>query len=101
MAKLDFVCGTCGVVQENIWTTYGERPVCACGSITDILWATSSPTMIGDECDFTVENMSATPEHFTSKAEHRRRVKELGLVIKDRHLGSPGSDKSKLTTKWW
>ncbi|HEY3220326.1 MAG TPA: hypothetical protein VGJ80_06320 [Gemmatimonadales bacterium] len=100
MARLDYICAA-GHVTEVLRARYGERPACPnCGAATEILWQTSFPNIIGDECDFTIHNLSDQPEHFTSKAEHRRRCKELGVVVKDRHVGFDHTDKSPFTTKW-
>ena len=100
-ARLDLICAR-SHIQENVRIAYGERPPCPeCGSTTEILWRTSFPNVIGDECDWHIENMSQKTEHFTSKAEHRRRCKELGIVVKDHHVGVQGSDKSPLTKPWF
>lgn len=100
MPKLDFICAA-GHTQLDQMVAYGDRPPCpTCGGAVDILWQTSFPNVIGDECDLWVEHMTPTPEHFTSKAEHRRRVKELGLRIRDEHCSAPGTDKNKNVCKW-
>jgi hypothetical protein len=103
MPRYDFVC-TNGHQQIDVWAKYGERPACPeCGAATDILWQSSFPNIIPDDVPggFTVEHMSATPETFYSKSEHRRRCKELGLVVRDFHNPPPGSDKGKFGNKWY
>lgn len=62
----------------------------------------SFPNVIRDEIPggMTIHNMTPTPETFYSKSEHRRRVKELGLEVRDTHVGHDGTDKSKHTTRW-
>jgi hypothetical protein len=101
MRRLDFICPN-EHVQENVWVQYGERPPCpTCGGAVEILWRSSFPNIIGDECDFTVEHMAAEPIRFRSKSEHRRMCKQLGLRVKDSHVGTQGSDKSPLTRKWF
>lgn len=99
-ARLDFICPD-GHVTEVWRAVYGERPTCHCGATTEILWQNSMPNIIGDECDFTVHNLSSQPERFRSKQEHRRRCKELGVVVKDQHVPVQGSDKSPYTKPWW
>lgn len=102
MPKLDFACDL-GHVQRDQFVKYGERPRCPeCGGTTDVIWQTSFPNIIRDEIPggMTIHNMTATPETFYSKSEHRRRVKELGLTIRDTHVGLQGSDKSPHTTRW-
>jgi hypothetical protein len=61
------------------------------------------PNVIGDEIPggMVVEHMTPEPETFYSKSEHRRRVKELGLTIRDFHNPPPGSDKGKFGNKWY
>lgn len=100
MPKYDYLCVN-GHEQIDVMAKYGDRPACPeCGGATEILWKTSFPNVIGDECDLTVEHMSATPERFTSRSEHRRRVKELGLRIRDEHCSAPGTDKNRNVSRW-
>ncbi len=56
--------------------------------------------VISDECDITVENGFATPQRFTSKADHRRALAGKGLEIMVRHVPIPGTDYSPHTTDW-
>lgn len=60
------------------------------------------PNVIADSVPggFVVENMTREPETFYSKSDHRRRVKELGLRIRDEHAPPPGTDKAKHSVKW-
>jgi len=61
------------------------------------------PNVIGDEIagGFTTDHMTGTPETFYSKADHRRRVKELGLRIRDEHCSAPGTDRNPHVAKWY
>ena len=63
---------------------------------------TCYPNIIRDEIPggMTVHNMTAQPETFFSKSEHRRRMKELGLENTVRHVGHNHTDKSPHTTRW-
>lgn len=47
-----------------------------------------------------VENMGPTPMRFDSHSEHRAAMQRLGLRSQVRHVGEPGSDKSKQTSRW-
>lgn len=60
------------------------------------------PNVIGDDIPggMTIHNMSDTPETFYSKSDHRRRCKELGIVVRDRHVGHDHTDKSPFTSRW-
>ncbi|KKW05441.1 MAG: hypothetical protein UY40_C0020G0018, partial [candidate division CPR1 bacterium GW2011_GWC1_49_13] len=49
---------------------------------------------------FWIENMTAKPLFFESRSEHRKKMKELGLVPRVQHRGRPGSDKSVHTSRW-
>jgi hypothetical protein len=98
----DFICAE-GHEQIDVRAHYGDRPACpTCGGATEILWKSSFPNVIGDDIPggMTVEHMTPEPETFYSKSEHRRRVRELGLRIRDHHNPPPGSDKSRHTTRW-
>lgn len=102
MPKYDFVCAA-GHEQDDVIVPYGTRPACpVCGAVTEILWKSSFPNIINDEIPggMTIHNMTATPETFYSKSEHRRRVKELGLENTVQHVGQDGTDKSKFTSRW-
>lgn len=48
----------------------------------------------------TIENMGPEPITFRSRSEWRRAMKERGLVNAVRHVGEPGSDKSRHTSRW-
>ena len=101
MPKYDFICAD-GHEQLNLIVPYGTRPPCpTCGGAVEILWKSTFPNVIGDEIDLWVEHMSPAPEHFTSKSEHRRRVKELGLRIRDEHCSAPGTDRNRNVSKWY
>lgn len=103
MPTYDFICGQ-GHEQIDVRAAYGARPACPdCGGATEILWVSSFPNIVPDTFpggSITIENMSAQPETFTSKSEHRRRCKELGIRVRDHHVGVPGTDKSRHTQRW-
>lgn len=48
----------------------------------------------------TIHNMGPQPETFYSRAEHKRRCKELGLTMREWHAPLPGEDGSPHTTNW-
>jgi hypothetical protein len=84
-------CRVCGLPLE-----VGEL-----GCITRIRPHVSAPSaVIGDEIDLVVENLSHRPECFRSRERMKQRMRELGLIPFVRHVGEPGSDKSKATTRW-
>lgn len=55
---------------------------------------------IGDEIDETIENLSHEPIRFRSRSEKRAYMKATGQSEFVRHVGEPGSDKSRHTTRW-
>ena len=60
------------------------------------------PNVIGDEIvgGFTTDHMTGQPETFYSKSDHRRRVKELGLRIRDEYAPPPGGDRAMNSVRW-
>ena len=101
MPKYDYICQQ-GHEQIDVYAKYGDRPPCpTCGGSVEILWKSSFPNIIGDEMHYTDHNMASQPITFTSKAERRRKMKELGIQEKIRHVGVPGSDKSAHTSRWY
>jgi len=102
MPKYDLRCEA-GHIQADRIVPYGTRPPCPeCGAATEIVWMSSFPNVIGDEIigGFTTDNMTGQNETFYSKSEHRRRVKELGLRIRDEYAPPPGTDKAKHSVRW-
>lgn len=57
-------------------------------------------SVVGDEIDITVEHFGPTPERFRSRERMKQRMKSLNLEPFVRHVGSPGSDKSKHTQRF-
>jgi hypothetical protein len=82
------ICDSCGGVLE-----IGSWPFCPDHSRAHL-------AVIGDECDVTQEHFSDQPERFRSKQAMARRAKELNLEARVQHVGTPGSDRSKMTQRW-
>lgn len=77
-----------------------EIPCPTCGKVATKVWMSHTPAVIGDACDIHQENGFPTVQHFTSKSERRRALKEAGIQEMHRHVGVPGTDKSPHTTLW-
>ena len=72
----------------------GEWPFCPHGY--------GHATVISDSIPggMVIENIAKTPMTFYSKSDYARELKSRGLVNKVEHVGTPGSDKSPVTSKW-
>lgn len=102
MPVYDFKCTSCGEEKEQI-APIGILPSCrTCGGPTEKYWGTSFPSVVGDEIDETITNLTAQPQHFNSRSEKRLWLKMNGFQERVRHVGLPGegSDKSPHTTRW-
>lgn len=64
----------------------------------------SVATVIGDEWpgggSKTFYNLDHVPVTCANKTEWRREMKKRGMRVAEGHVGAPGSDKSKFTTRW-
>ena len=99
MPKYDFRCTACETIQLDVIVPCGTRPPCpACGGVTEVIWLSSFPNVIGDDVPggFWVENMTATPEKFYSKSAWRDRAASLGLRIRDESGPMP----SRIRARW-
>lgn len=93
---------SCGKIEDHL-VKYGNTPTCRdCGNSTEKVWVGSMPNIIDDTINETIENLSATPQHFTSRSEKRIWLKSHGFEEHVRHVGLPGegSDKSPHTSRW-
>ena len=86
-------CTRCGKVLQ-----VGEYPFC--GGRNAHGFPLTGLKQIGDEIDEWHEHLGHTPIHLTSRSEKKRLLKERGLQEFVRHIGAPGSDRSKHTTRW-
>lgn len=101
MPLYSYKCEACGLLFDRFSTIASRNEqACECGAPLD---RTFTPTaVISDEIQggFVQEHFGHTPETFYSKREMARRAKELGLQPMVRHIGEPGSDRSKHTSRW-
>lgn len=80
-------CDLCGKIL-----VVGDWPFCPHGR--------GANYVLGDEIDVTIEHFGPTPERFRSRERLAHRMRELRLERFVRHVGAPGSDKSKHTSRW-
>jgi hypothetical protein len=98
MPFYDRACPDCAWIARDRFEPIdaGVVPCPDCGAPTVRAWFTTA-NVIGDECDFVSHHGETQPVRFRSKQAHKRWLKAHGYRIKDAHVGSQGSDKSKLT----
>lgn len=82
------ICESCGGTIE-----IGSWPFCPDHS-------RGFSNVIGDEIDERHENLGDKIVSFKSREEKKRYLKEHGIYDATRHVGAPGSDKSKHTSRW-
>lgn len=104
MPLFDRRCSSCGWFKADCIERAAdrERACPACGAATAREW-NSPPAMIPDTYETPVVDtvMDKEPHVWTSRSQHRDAMRARGIVEGVQHLGSPGSDKSKHTTRWW
>lgn len=95
--------------QIDVYLRVGERPPCPeCGESTETLWRNPN-NIIADDIPggiwiyHGVCNEDGTPRKYYSKSEILKEAKRRGLEPIVRHVTPPksGSDKSKVTTRWF
>ncbi len=99
-------CGSCKERATYLFWTHEATPPCrTCGGALEEFYGQNrkGPCIIGDEIDVTITNgvchPDGTPRRFRSRSELRLAEKMAGVVPYVRHIGEPGSDKSKFTTR--
>lgn len=103
MPLFDTTCRGCGAEAEKFAHRVDAlEPCIGCGAPVERVLRPSRVNVQADDVPggFWVENMSATPMHFSSKSEHRAAMQRLGLRSHVKHQGTPGSDRSPHTSRW-
>ena len=103
MPVFDHRCHVCHYIFEAF--EWSHEKICCkkCGAATEHIWLPGqSPTVIDDSIPggMVIENIGPTPQKFYSKSDYRAAVAAAGLKPLVRHVGEPGSDKSKFTSRW-
>ena len=99
----DFRCAVCCHVFEAFaWLKDRDKIMCPiCFNACETIWiAGSSPTIIGDEIDQVIENLSPQPKRYRSRTELKRDMDAAGVEQRVRHVGTQGGDRSPHTTRW-
>lgn len=99
MPLYDYRCDACGAAIERYSPVETRNQQdCACGApLTKVMLPSA---VIDDSIYEWNENAGPDPVLFTSRAERRLYLKQHNLVEFVRHVGEPGSDRSKHTTRW-
>ncbi len=99
MPLYSYRCPTCATDEDRFSTIAARQDqICACGTPLTRVWTV--PAVQDDSLDEWNENVAHDPVHFTSKRDKRLYLTQHDLVEFVRHVGQPGSDKSKMTTRW-
>lgn len=105
MPIFDSACEACGWYSDCVLVRRSSEPnpPCPqCGGATYRPWRGKMANIIPDEfvTPLVDDVMTKDVQTFYSRSEHRRAMKEHGVVNLDRHMPVPGTDKSEHTTRW-
>lgn len=104
MPTFDFRCCQCGAIEEHYVYHSSQRICCPCGGETEKVWLSTgqAPTVIADSIPggLVIENLTPQPRRYYSRSEIKRTADALGVEQRVRHVGEPGSDRSRHTTRW-
>lgn len=106
MPMYDRICHGCGKQHIDCLepVNFTAPPCPQCGGTMERAWLPSmrSVGVIDDSIPggMWIENLGNTWRKFYSKSDIARAAKEQGLEPFVRHVGTPGSDKNKHTTRW-
>ncbi len=105
MPIFDVSCPDCGWSRDDVFENARQPTPCgACGNPTSHVWKSASFAVHGDDAFIggkTFEHLGHEPVTVHSRAELKREMDARGLRPFVRHVGEPGSDKSKLTRRWF
>jgi hypothetical protein len=95
----------CGWERDDVFEHVNQPSVCgACGEVTEHVWKERALFAVhGDDAFIggkTFENLGHEPVTVYSRAELNREMAARGLRPMVRHVGEPGSDKSKHSSRW-
>lgn len=104
MPIFDRRCLSCGWEKtDNLEKSGAVALACpSCGGATVREW-TRPPAMIPDTFSTPLVDrvMDTETQVFHSRSEHRAAMRARGLMIRDEHVGMPGSDKSPQSKRWY
>lgn len=103
MPLYDRRCLACGWTKADCFESRAATMACpSCGSETVREW-TRPPAMIPDTFTTPLVDrvMDKETQVFHSRSEHKAAMRARGLMIRDEHVGMPGSDKSPQSKRWY
>lgn len=108
MPFYDKRCESCQKVEMDVLEAVSTIDhVCTCGGQMKRVWIGGRVSaVIGDDIPGGMEvrhglcNEDGSPRKYYSKSEMKREATQRGWVNHVEHIGAPGSDKSKHTSRW-
>lgn len=104
MPIFDYACTHCSIVHERlVWPSERDDVQrCTCGSDMRQVFTGRAPSMVPDSIPggMVLENLTKTPQRFYSRTEIKDAMRAANVEQKVRHVGEPGSDKSRYTSRW-
>lgn len=100
MPFYDFTCENGHDTRDAMRSIARRNDPCECGApITHVY---RGMNMIADEIPggMWIENLGPKPVKVYSKSQLRHEAEMRGLSQHVKHVGEPGSDKSRFTTRW-
>lgn len=101
MPLYDFICDNGHDKRDVLRSIAHRNDPCECGAA--ITRMHRGANMIGDDIPggMWVENLGPEPVKVYSKSQLRHEAEMRGLVQSVRHVGEPGTDKSRFTSRWY
>lgn len=98
----DVACTNGHQDEQFAWRVSEFRPCATCGAEVVRLLLPSRVSVRADTIPggMVVENLAPQPITFESHSAHRQYLREHGIRPAVQHIGEPGSDKSRHTTRW-
>ncbi len=106
MPLFDRKCSTCGNIRLDSYEPTPQTVLCPCGAEMEKVWLGRAAAVIDDSIPggYLVRHgicwPDGSPRRYDSKSEMARQAKRQGLTNAVEHIGSPGSDKNKNTSRW-
>lgn len=105
MPVYDRACPSCGWSRDDCYESLAASMTCpSCGAETERVWRSARTSgVVPDEYTkpWMCEHLGHEPVLIRSRSQLKREMDARGLQPFVRHVGEPGSDKSRKTTRWF